>query len=1134
IWVEDSYDYVHNNFGESGKAIKELQPIEFGPRLRLPGGMHFSNNLLTNNKVNSPNNSNLRILENESSPTLLTNATSPFELVITQQEIQLNTMANDHPLFYQDNQRAFFVKPEWEARLNNYGQVIGHNRRYRFLPFYHPYTMLFIREFNRGGIDGLLNRSIQINPQAFSPKNTFNFGSYSPTTSTLADSTAQADSVDFSFGGAYSIYNWELFFHAPLMVACRLMQNQKFEDAMTWFHYIFNPTNIEGTISPQRYWVTKPFYQYNSTDYRKQRIESILSNLHLNENSEQLKAWRNNPFNPHVISRYRPVAYQKNVVMKYLDNLIAWGDMLFKRDTIESINEASLLYMLAYEILGERPQKVPTVKHEEFTFEELETKLDDFGNARIDVMVEDTLLPITVVPTSTGSDPIPKLDMFYFCIPNNEFIAKYWDTVEDRLFKIRNCMNISGIVRQLPLFEPPIDPAILVKAAAAGIDLGSVLNDLAAPTPFYRFKVVVQKAIDFCNEVRGLGEKLSSALEKKDAEVLSLLRSQHEIQLLEAVKQVRKKQIDEALEAIGGLNKAKESAEEKKSYYEEREFMNAAETVSMTLSSISTALDAAIATGYIISGGLKLIPNFLAGASGFGGTPTVNATIGGTTIGSAAEMGVQTIRSIATALDKGAAISSSVGSYQRRKDDWDFQGRLAVKEIDQIQFQINSAEIRQSIAEIELENHEIQIENTKAVDDYMRNKYTNDQLYSWMVTQISTVYFQAYQLAFDMAKKAEKCYSFELGISDSNIIQFGYWDSLKKGLLSGDKLMNDLRRLEAEYINQNKREFEITKNISLAQITPLSLITLKETGQCTVSLPEWLFNMDYPGHYMRRIKNVSLSIPCIVGPYTSVNCTLSLLRNETRMDATLNGGGYAKVDENDIRFKTMFGAISSIATSHAQNDSGMFELNFNDERYLPFEGAGVISEWQINMPKENNYFDFGSLSDVILHINYTSRNGGGQLTTAANADVQDRMPNETAKLISLKHEFSTEWHKFLNPIGIADQELIIHIKPEHYPFFIRGKLNAIQIKRVEVFVESRDETAPDYVANLKVTSAAIMNDIPIDANPAYDSIPHVAKDVSANALGNVSLKIKTAAAADFRSLESENIENVFLLIHLGS
>ena len=36
-------------------------------------------------------------------------------------------------------------------------------------------------------------------------------------------------------------------------------------------------------------------------------------------------------------------------------------------------------------------------------------------------------------------------------------------TVADRLFKIRHCMNIQGVVRQLPLFEPPIDPALLVR-----------------------------------------------------------------------------------------------------------------------------------------------------------------------------------------------------------------------------------------------------------------------------------------------------------------------------------------------------------------------------------------------------------------------------------------------------------------------------------------------------------------------------------------------------------------------------------------------------------------------------------------------------------------------------------------------
>ena len=35
------------------------------------------------------------------------------------------------------------------------------------------------------------------------------------------------------------------------------------------------------------------------------------------------------------------------------------------------------------------------------------------------------------------------------------------------------------------------------------------------------------------------------------------------------------------------------------------------------------------------------------------------------------------------------------------------------------------------------------------------------------------------------------------GLADSSYINFGYWDSLKKGLLAGEKLQYDLRRLEA-------------------------------------------------------------------------------------------------------------------------------------------------------------------------------------------------------------------------------------------------------------------------------------------------------------------------------------------------
>lgn len=75
----------------------------------------------------------------------------------------------------------------------------------------------------------------------------------------------------------------------------------------------------------------------------------------------------------------------------------------------------------------------------------------------------------------------------------------------------------------------------------------------------------------------------------------------------------------------------------------------------------------------------------------------------------------------------------------------------------------------------------MQIQNSIEADEFMRSKFTNQQLYDWMIGQISTVYFQSYQLAYDLAKKAEQCYQYELGeFGNSNFIQFGYWDSLKK------------------------------------------------------------------------------------------------------------------------------------------------------------------------------------------------------------------------------------------------------------------------------------------------------------------------------------------------------------------
>ena len=165
-----------------------------------------------------------------------------------------------------------------------------------------------------------------------------------------------------------------------------------------------------------------------------------------------------------------------------------------------------------------------------------------------------------------------------------------------------------------------------------------------------------------------------------------------------------------------------------------------------------------------------------------------------------------------------------------------------------------------------------------------------------MITQASNLHSQLYQLAYSTAKLAERAYQRELAVPESSYITFGYWDSLRKGLLAGERLQLGIRQLERAYIDQNEREYEITRYVSLLLHDPGALIALKVTGECVVDLPEELFDLDYPGHYLRRLRDVSLTIPCVAGPYTSINCTLTLLSSKIRFDpgtagAAPGGGG---------------------------------------------------------------------------------------------------------------------------------------------------------------------------------------------------------------------------------------------------
>jgi hypothetical protein len=81
---------------------------------------------------------------------------------------------------------------------------------------------------------------------------------------------------------------------------------------------------------------------------------------------------------------------------------------------------------------------------------------------------------------------------------------------------------------------------------------------------------------------------------------------------------------------------------------------------------------------------------------------------------------------------------------------------------------------------------------------------------------------------------------------------------------------------------------------------------------------------------------------------------------------------------------------------------------------------GAISTWTLALPPLHT-FDYSTITDVILHIRYTARDGGAALSVPATNAVQslfdptqNSSPSGQALLPCLRYDFPTEWYALIN------------------------------------------------------------------------------------------------------------------------
>ncbi|MCX6678894.1 MAG: neuraminidase-like domain-containing protein [Methanothrix sp.] len=825
-----------------------------------------------------------------------------------------------------------------------------------------------------GGIDGLLSLESQATYEQ-------NFREYDPNTE-LVPHEYNDIKTQIDFKGSHRLYYEEIFFHIPFLIANKLNSNQKFEEAQKWYQYIFNPTaNDEAAgngSGKDRYWRYLPFKEDHF-----QSLKTLLTN------GEALAAYREDPFDPHAIAALRMTAYKKAVVMKYIDNLLDWGDSLFMQDSRESINEAVGLYVLGFNLLGPRP-KVKTIKR----FEEIGT-YDDF----IEDYEDDSEFLTEVEKSVPGSGGAavhsPHRNIITdFCVPENAKFIGYWDLVEDRLYKIRHSQNFEGVYRQLALFSPPIEPSDLVAAMASGGGISGALAELNVAVPHYRYPIVVGMAKEMAANAISLGSALLDAIEKRDAAKLELLQNTHERIILNLNTEIKESEIKLAEEAINELNISKERCTHRRDNYDKLIDTNLipAEKAELALSILEQVFKAGKSAFEMAAAIASGTPTAEIGGAGLA-TPVLVTQWGGSNLAEALGHTSEVLDILAELAELGAHVSEKSGEYERRREEWKLERATLNYDLEEIEVQISGAKIELKNAERELTIHLKTIEQNKDIDYFYRSRFSNEALYNWMIGRLSALYFQSYKTAYDMAKSAEKCLQYEIPSTDTYITST-HWDSLRKGLLAGEALLLQVDHMEKSHLAQDSRFIEIERTISMKNSFPGSLLLLMAKGACEFQLKEALFDRDYSGHYFRVIKTIELTVVTQrkLEAYQPVNATLIQLGNKTLLtpDAAavsylMSKGSSDQPDSKTLRVN--WRANQQVAVSRVnERDAGMFYMDFIfDNRYFPFEGTGLVSSWRLEIPLASNPDLVASnildLDDVLIHIRYTAKSDRGRFKT---------------------------------------------------------------------------------------------------------------------------------------------------------
>ena len=753
------------------------------------------------------------------------------------------------------------------------------------------------------------------------------------------------------FHGAHGKYYWELFLYLPWLIAYRLNMEQRYAEAQKWLHYLFNPgckTDVNDEISG--FW----------------RLKLLTTPI------TELSYARDNPYDPNQIALSAPIHFRQALYQLYLDILINRGDAAYRQMTADSMAEAKLWYVRAKRLLGPRPDLTSIGPWTSITLEKLSaTASDELRKREANVSHRDVASAVPGRSHAQGNQSSLTADTPYFLRPLNPGLTARWDKIDSRLHNLRHHLDLAGKPVQLYLYATPLSPhALLSRAAQGGNSHITALHDQQLQAGHYRFQVMHGQAMLAVDNLIQFGNTLLSLLERKEQAEQIALQYAHawDLSAVAVEQQAQALLVDEKNQSA--LRAGRTVVEARAKYFEKQllEGINPGENRATQEYQESAKVEIGAYAAQAAAGIAMLLPNIFGTSNG------------GMRFEGAAQAVQATLQSEAHIKRSSALHLERTEQFNRRNQEWSYALEQAQLELSQIDAQLETYAEQTRASRLQLRHTETALIQAKATYETLSKRFCSAQLYQWLNNQLSTFYFQAYDMAHSLCLVAQACWQFEQADHTRTFIQNTLWNNQYRGLVAGESLKLNLLQMSTAYLQHNQRALEISKTISLRQLHRKdSNATMNKewsalktdllvNGTVDFELTQALFDADYPGHYLRRIKSISVSLPATLGPYENIKATLTQTYNKIQFS------------EAPDSIKENLHVQEEIALSTGLNDNGLFTLNFDhDERYLPFEYTGAVSRWQLAFPNpKDQAILLGSLTDIIVHVRYTAKNSGGR------------------------------------------------------------------------------------------------------------------------------------------------------------